>query len=45
LNKENNQHFVARGLRQVPDMVRNNHTEVPVWAIPYQSQTFNDQTK
>ncbi|MBS2000803.1 MAG: S8 family serine peptidase [Cyanobacteria bacterium SZAS LIN-5] len=45
VNKENNQHFVARGLRQVPGMIRNNHTEVPFWAIPYQSTTVNDQTK
>jgi len=45
VNKENNQHFVARGLRQVPGMIRNNHTEVPFWAIPYQSTTVNDQNR
>ncbi len=44
VNKENNQHFVARGIRQVPDLIRNNHTEVPIWAVPYQSVQTNDQT-
>lgn len=46
VNKENNQHFVPRTLKQVPGMIRNNHTEVPAWAIPFQSTTAaNDQTE
>jgi hypothetical protein len=45
VNKENNQHFVARGLKQVPGMVIKNHTEVPAWAIPFQSGQTSDQTE
>ena len=45
LNKENGQHFVVRGLKQVPDMVKQNHTQVPLWSIPYQGATVNDQQK
>lgn len=45
LKKENSQHFVARGFRQVPGLVRENHTGVPAWVIPYQTSVVNDQQK
>ncbi len=45
LKKENSQHLVARGARQVPGMIRDNHTSVPAWAIPYQGSVTNDKQK
>jgi kumamolisin len=45
LNKENTQHFIARGTKQTIGMIRENHTQVPVWALPYQSTATSDQQR
>ena len=45
LNKENSQHFIARGTKSAISMIGNNHTQVPFWAIPYQSTATSDQQR
>jgi kumamolisin len=45
VNKLNKQHPLISGLKEVPDMVTKNHTQVPLWAMPYQSTIVNDQQR
>ncbi|MBU6455272.1 MAG: S53 family peptidase [Cyanobacteria bacterium REEB67] len=52
-NKMLNQGLVARNLSQIPEFVKQNQTNVPIWGIPYHSgiiggtgsNTPNDSTK